>query len=185
MNVALETLRTNLAPLSGWNAFAKSIVEQIDTKGEVTEKQLAAAERMIAKLAANREVRAAKSGEVDVTAIEALFATAKASGLKRLAFVADGLRISPAPETGRNAGAYYVKDGDAYQGKIAGGRFIASGEADATTLPRLAEIAADPAGMARLYGKRTGICCCCGKELSDPVSVANGIGPVCATRWGL
>jgi hypothetical protein len=183
--MTLEALRTNLEAVSNWNAFAKSIVEQIDSKGAVSEKQMAAAERMLAKMEANRAVRASNSGDVDMAAIEALFATAKASGLKRLDFVADGLKISPAPETGRNAGAYYVKTDASYQGKIVGGRFIASGDADATTLPRLAEIAADPAGMARLYGKRTGICCCCGRELTDPASIEAGIGPVCATRWGL
>jgi hypothetical protein len=185
MNTALSTLRANLLPMVGWNSFAASIIEQIDVKGVVSDKQVAACEKMLAKLASKSADRATKSGDVDMAAIEALFATAKASGLKRLAFIADGLRISPAPETGRNAGAYYVKSDDAYQGKIVGGRFIASGEADATTLPRLAEIAADPAGMARLYGKRTGICCCCGKELTDADSIAAGIGPVCAKRWGL
>jgi len=185
MNAALETLRTNLAPLSGWNDFAKSLVEQIDTKGVVSDKQMAAAERMLTKLVDNREVRAAKSGDIGMGAIEALFATAKANGLKRPAFVAFDLRISPAPETGRNAGAYYVKLDGEYQGKIAGGRFIASGDAAEGTLATLTAIAADPAGSARKYGKETGICCCCGKELTDPESVANGIGPVCATRWGL
>jgi len=181
----LATIRTSLDAISGWNAFAKSLVEQIDTKGTLSDKQVAAVEKMLAKMATNAAGRADKSGEVDMSAIEALFATAKANGLKRPAFVAAGLRISPAPETGRNAGAYYVKLDGEYQGKIAAGRFIASAEADETVLPALNEIAADPAGSARRYGKETGICACCGKELTDPASVAAGIGPVCATRWGL
>jgi len=181
----LELTRTKLAAVSSWNGFAKSLCEQIDRTGKLSDKQIAAVDKMFAKLDTNSTERAAKSGEVDMGAIEALFATAKASGLKRLAFVADGLRISPAPETGRNAGAFYVKQDDEYQGKIVGGRFVAAAAADAETLPKLSEIAADPAGMARLYGKRTGTCCCCGKTLTDPVSIENGIGPVCATRWGL
>lgn len=181
----IQTLRTSLEPLTGWNAFAKSICEQIDQKGEVSDKQMAACEKMLAKLTANSTVRASKSGEVDMAAIEALFATAKANGLKRPAFVAYDLRISLAPETGANAGAYYVKLAGEYQGKIKGGRFIAAGAAAPDTLETLKAIAADPAGSARRFGKETGICCCCGKELTDAESVAAGIGPVCATRWGL
>lgn len=183
--MTLDLLRTNLQAVAGWNAFAKSLCEQLDAKGELSDKQRAAAERMLAKLDTNAAERAKLSGEVDVTAIEALFATAKANGLKRPAFVAYDLRISPAPETGANAGAYYVKFAGEYQGKIKNGRFIASGAAEASTLATLNAIASDPAGAARRYGKETGICCCCGKELTDPASVEAGIGPVCATKWGL
>lgn len=33
--------------------------------------------------------------------------------------------------------------------------------------------------QARAFGVETGICCVCGAFLTDPRSVANGIGPVC------
>lgn len=33
-------------------------------------------------------------------------------------------------------------------------------------------------------GKQFGVCMCCARLLSDPTSVANGIGPVCAKRYG-
>lgn len=48
--------------------------------------------------------------------------------------------------------------------------------------PRLTEnqLAAVQRGMA----KRTGRCSCCGRELTDPASIAAGIGPVCAKRFG-
>ena len=36
---------------------------------------------------------------------------------------------------------------------------------------------------AKAFGFEFGICCVCGAELSDPKSVAQGIGPVCAKRW--
>lgn len=36
--------------------------------------------------------------------------------------------------------------------------------------------------QAAQYGQDTGICCCCGALLTDPTSVANGIGPICAGR---
>lgn len=34
------------------------------------------------------------------------------------------------------------------------------------------------------YGRNTGICSCCGRTLTNPESIANGIGPVCAENWG-
>lgn len=36
--------------------------------------------------------------------------------------------------------------------------------------------------QAKLFGVETGFCCVCGIFLTDPKSVANGIGPVCAKR---
>ncbi|HEX8321653.1 DUF6011 domain-containing protein [Longimicrobium sp.] len=37
--------------------------------------------------------------------------------------------------------------------------------------------------QAAAKGKAVGFCVRCGATLTDPVSVANGIGPVCATYW--
>ena len=37
--------------------------------------------------------------------------------------------------------------------------------------------------QAKAYGRATGVCVCCGRDLSDPVSVEAGIGPVCEARW--
>jgi hypothetical protein len=34
------------------------------------------------------------------------------------------------------------------------------------------------------YGRATGNCSCCGRELTDPASIAAGIGPVCAEKYG-
>ena len=36
--------------------------------------------------------------------------------------------------------------------------------------------------QAQAYGKATGMCCVCGTTLTDPKSIAAGIGPVCAGR---
>jgi hypothetical protein len=35
---------------------------------------------------------------------------------------------------------------------------------------------------AKLFGVETGMCCVCGAFLTDPVSVARGIGPICEGR---
>lgn len=48
----------------------------------------------------------------------------------------------------------------------------------------LQKVATNPAQTAKEYGKLTGICCCCGRELTDPNSIEQGIGPICAGGWG-
>lgn len=37
----------------------------------------------------------------------------------------------------------------------------------------------------KLTAHRTSHCCVCGLALKNPVSVANGIGPICGERWGV
>jgi len=172
-----------------WSEFFRSLHTQLVEGKALSERQVAAVRSAMAKVEAGRAARAAQRSasapKVDVAQIEALFAKARASGLKRPVFRADGLEVSLAPVTGKNAGALYVKAGSDYQGKIVGGSFLAVRTALGTTLGKLLEIAADPLGRAKLHGKLTGSCSCCGRELTDPVSVAAGIGPICAGKWGL
>lgn len=168
-----------------WSEFYRSMSEQLWEKGSLTENQVAAIRRGIEKQAARKVEREAAKPVVDISAIETLFNTARESGLKRLAFRTVHIDISAAKETSNNPGALYVKHDGEYVGKIAGGKFHATRAAKDDTLPLIIEVAADPLGMARFYGKQTGKCSCCGRELTDPVSVANGIGPICESKWGL
>ena len=182
-------LVAGLRAVRDWNGFAAEMLTAIAERGGLSDRQIDASRNMLAKVEASRAAKAAaktaNSGTVDVSRIESLFATARANGLKRVAFVAGDLRIAPAKESSVNAGALYVQRNGDYQGKVMNGRFLALRETLADTLPRLLELAADPAGVARFYGQKTGTCSCCGRELTDPESIAAGIGPVCATKWGL
>ena len=45
------------------------------------------------------------------------------------------------------------------------------------------DVAADPLSAAVAHGRQTGACACCGRPLSDPESVARGIGPICAEKF--
>lgn len=171
---------------ASWSDFYKAMLNNIDTYGSLTERQLASVRAGMEKSKERLAKREADLPQLDVSRIEAMFDTAKASGLKRLAFRAlDGLKITQAGDTGANPGALYVKENDQYAGKIVGGKFKATRQASASVLPRLQAIAADPLKEAVLYGKQTGSCCCCGRELTDPQSVEMGIGPICATKWGI
>lgn len=47
----------------------------------------------------------------------------------------------------------------------------------------LAEFETDPLAAAKKYGKLSGRCCSCGRDLTDPESIEAGIGPRCAERF--
>lgn len=178
----------------------KSLDAGFNFKGgkPLTPNQIAAAERMLAKCAARAEERAkAKAAEPKVTVnlqpIRDMFEAALANGHKRPIYRAEGLVINRAPDHGRNPGALYVKNtSDIYGGKVLGTEFTASrgGKAsdftehgDAATA--LALIAENPLEAAVRYGRKTGKCACCGRELTNKLSIELGIGPICREKWGL
>lgn len=181
--------------------FAASMRDALTKYGHLTERQLAAVTNAAVKSAARKAEwaeQAARESDskaaalaVDVSAIEEAFAVASSNGLKRLALRLDDFKFKPAPATGRNAGAIYVtslvdtdREGDTlYLGKIIAGKFNASKFISPELAARIVAAAADPKGAAIAYGKRTGSCCVCARELTDPASVEAGIGPICATKY--
>lgn len=86
------------------------------------------------------------------------------------------------PTDGRWKGWTFVKRliGGSYTGDYRKVR-IRGAEANAV----LAQIAADIEGALLRFGLTTGRCGNCGKALSDPQSLATGIGPVCADNLGI
>jgi hypothetical protein len=173
--------------------FAISLRAAVEKWGNLSERQALAAENCM-KRAAERKIllqNAAAAAEssaasVDVARLEAAFAKAKASGLKWPKIVLNGIRISPAGERSRNPGALYVVDRamDLYLGKVQDGKFYASRDCREDQRIEVVSLMADPMGHAEAFGKLTGNCCICSRELTDPMSVARGIGPVCAERFG-
>ena len=57
------------------------------------------------------------------------------------------------------------------------------GEVD--LIQRVQSVAADPYAAAKLYGQHTGSCSCCGRELTNSLSIELGIGPICREKFGL
>jgi hypothetical protein len=86
--------------------------------------------------------------------------------------------------TGKNAGSIYVKSEGVYLGKVTGGKLFTSRDASSESASQISEVLADPRSSAIAYGKTFGKCSVCNRDLSDPESVALGIGPVCAKRFG-
>lgn len=128
-----------------------------------------------------------------------LFSVAKTNGLK-----APKLRLRKNADLGvqlyYKANSYnntiYVNDLDksefgnygyqkVYYGKIENGEFIRSRNCPTEVVEMIEAFADDPAGAALAYGRMTNECCLCGRPLVDAKSVAAGIGPVCAKKWGI
>ena len=176
-----------------WNSFLSGLHAQIfEAQRQLSDRQVEAAYSAIARYDAKREEKraaeaASRTTEIGLEAIERLFATATASGLKRPMFRAERVSVKQS----RHPGVLYVYDREVggerggYAGKIVEGRFVRHRDADASLGEALQAVAADPVAAAKSYGLSTGHCCMCGRELTDPVSVANGIGPDCASNWGL
>lgn len=182
--------------------FAASMVEAVKKWGHLTDGQTAAVERLIdadivrAEERAKRDAEAAAAATVAnatiaeakaVDAIKASFAKARESGLKNPKLRFQGFEVSEATK-GKNVGAFYVTAGgygSTYFGKIVEGVYMPTWEAKSASglIEAIAAAMASPVEQARAYGKRTGQCSCCGRPLTDPVSVERGIGPICESRF--
>lgn len=174
-------------------AFAVAMREALAKWGALTDNQLAACERCILKRDAGRkaaEERKAEAKPVSTAKLEACFAKAGAS-LRAPRLRLAGLTIKPAKATSANAGALYVqglaadKSENVYLGKIAGGKFYRSRDCSAEQEAKVLAACDDPLGAAVAYGRLTGACACCGRELTNSESIARGIGPICAEQWGM
>lgn len=173
--------------------FAQSLRDAVVRYGALTPNQYAAVERCIerekarqAQWDAERNARVTQAPTVSIAAIETAFGTAKGNGIKWPKLRLADFVFSPAGANSANAGAVYVKskESDQYLGKIKEGRFLRSRECSETQERTVIEVASDPEAAAVAYGRRSGQCSVCGRELSNKESVDRGIGPICAEKYG-
>lgn len=172
---------------NSWS-FAQSLVQSLIRYGSLTDNQIAAARRCIARDAERKAQRTAEAAEraaqaqpVNTTALEDAFAKASKRN-RRIALWIGSVRVKPAA---KHPGVLYVVDRstDSYLGKVTGGKFIPSRDGKAREAEMLA-ILADPKAAAVRHGKLTGACSVCNRTLTDPASIQAGIGPVCAENMG-
>lgn len=62
---------------------------------------------------------------------------------------------------------------------------VLSGPEEKKLMETLAELLSNLDESIVAYGRETGNCACCGRELTNPESVALGIGPICASKFGV
>lgn len=99
--------------------------------------------------------------------------------------------LSLAGQRSKRPGTINVTDGGRYgenkwfgriekDGSLSPGRELTEPVTDL-----LKAFANDPEGIASAYGKLTGNCCFCARELTDKRSTDVGYGPICADHYGL
>jgi hypothetical protein len=79
-----------------WSDFLSSLLTQYLDKGSLSDKHVAAARKTQAKMAENARKKEEEKASVDLAPIKAMFDSARASGLKRTTYRAEGLKLSPA-----------------------------------------------------------------------------------------
>jgi len=154
--------------------FANAMRERVVSHGFLSHNMLAAIGRCMSR-APTAEAK------VDAGELEKVFKRVNPK-LRKPALNVGPFRFSPAPDTGKNPGAIYVKHEGAYLGKMLGGKFLA--RATQEVMDTVLGIASDPLGKAIEHGKLTGRCAICNRNLTDEDSTGRGIGPVCARRFG-
>jgi hypothetical protein len=173
-----------LKDIMSWNSFAKSLVDQVASKGSLSDKQLFAASAMLAKIKANKAERESNMTSVDVSKILAVLDKADPAMKTPKIRVGDFVFSKPAPHS-KNAGSVYIKQLGEYIGKVTGGYYLPVGNVSKDTIAEIQEICKDPMESAVAYGRRTGNCAVCARELTVKESIDRGIGPVCADKLGV
>lgn len=172
--------------------FPAAMIEALSRFGSLTDNQLAAVRKLMARDAERAEARkaaAAAAPAVDVARIEAAFAKARAAaaadrdGVRWLKLRLDTFVFADAPARDPWPAAIFIKEGTVKLGRITGGRLLRSRDCDDATAARILAAIADPAAAAIAYGLRFKNCACCGRELTNAESRARGIGPICFERW--
>ena len=192
----METLMTNnfekenpglidaLAEITSWNSFAASLVEQYNKRKTLSEKQTFAAVAMLAKIKQKQSDRKSNMISLDVSKILAVLDKADPAMKTPKIRVGDFVFSKPAPHS-KNAGSLYIKQLGEYIGKVTGGYYLPVGSVSKDTVAEIQEICKNPMEVAVAYGRRTGSCAVCARELTVKESIDRGIGPICADKLGL
>lgn len=163
--------------------FARAMLTAIQKYGRLTEGQRAAVDRCMARDSerkAQREAQAKQRAEQPEQRMDKFFAVM----LKHNKFYAGDITMS----RGRDGETVWIRHVAAEKalGRIERGVLTIWNrpgvDVDAVR-KTLAEFEDAPLEAAQRYGKLTGRCCSCGRELTDPASIEDGIGPICAKKF--
>ena len=163
-------------------SFASSLLSGYDRFGSFTDRQRPYAEKLARSVPVMREAPSAPEKPA-ATLCPNICSKVNLNGFSR--FTVGSLALSL-----KNDGScIWVK----WDGRIVGvidsttfelrtTRRYATQYAIDKALIELARVEADPLAAARENGVLTGRCSCCGRPLTDPTSIAYGIGPICRER---
>ena len=163
--------------------FAASMLQALQKYGSLTEAQLGAVQRCIdsdAKRDAERAQRQAERAAAPVVALTSLHTVMQ----KHAKFYAGDLTLSRR----REDQLVWIKHANAEKviGKIDNGTLTLwnrPGVDNNEVREMLNEFEGAPLQAAMKYGKLSGRCCSCGRELTNDGSIEAGIGPICAEKF--
>jgi hypothetical protein len=167
-----------------------SFAQSLYNADKLSEKQLAWVHKLAMDYKEREESAAlADTGEAKFASLFEAFKAARSKGAKRLTLRFAGINVKPS----KDLAALWVTSQDEteegryglqpkYLGKVTPTGMDSRLPDEVKSV--LTEAATDPLTAAIRYGKVSGECSCCGRELTDPQSIARGIGPICATKFG-
>jgi Family of unknown function (DUF6011) len=183
-----------VAATGGKNSFVQSLVAQFTTKGSLSEKQWVWVDKLTneAKPAAPKEdasvpglwtaFAAAAHLDNEWPQVQILAGEGRVRAMLCKGAKGDYLKLSYTEATKAKAFDWaYVGialPDDSIRRKGAHRAFDA-------IIDALSEFGDDAVGTLAAFGKTTGVCGCCGRTLTDPLSVQRGIGPICWGRLGV
>lgn len=190
----VEMLKNALQKLSQSDQnFAQSLIDGFTRYNRLSDKQLYWVDVLTKR--ANGAKPMASAEIVSVVEIKNLFAKASKS-LKRMKIklqTTDNQRVvfSIAGERSKYNGQVLITDGgpfgeNKYFGRIdESGNLMKTGACNGEVTKLIKQFADNPADTAGKYGRLTGACCFCSRQLDDERSTKVGYGPVCADHYGL
>lgn len=174
--------------------FAVKMREVLRLWHRLTSNQLAAVQRCMQSERSYKERQAIQGYTREQTAVTLNRAAQEAPQGLDLSSLPEGMYAVPGGDTrlkvrvakpeGKWNGWVFVSDGAEYGQQRRYGAQRPGGKYEGQIREQLAIIASNPEAASAAYGKITGRCGCCGRKLENEVSVARGIGPICAEQNG-
>ncbi len=182
--------------------LAASLLDAVQKYGDLTEKQMAVIHNGMARDASRAEARAAREAAtpapvaINVTKLEQSFETAKRNAARpgQMGVMVKPIRLTSGDLTVRFTagsggsqweGMIFAKTDEGKKlGSVKDGRFTPRFECTEAEKAAVLDCAQDPEKAAVAYGKAYSKCGICGRGLLNDVSIARGIGPICAERFG-
>jgi len=177
------TIADILSAINGSNnSFARSIADQIRAGRRLSERQVIAITDFIQKQRKPETVTVT----ITLPSIRKAFDVAIEGGVKKPILRVGEYTFKAAPEGGKNPGAIYVTLENLWIGTIdQTGQWKRGRQGEEAHEVDMMEIDRNPVEALQKHGRQTGFCGICGRVLTDPVSVREGIGPICKSKWGM
>jgi len=188
------------AERGGTFTFPADVLNKLWQWGTLTDGQLAAVQKMMARDATRAAERVAAAPAIDATKIEEAFKVAvdraKRKGQKGV--FKKPLKLTSSDELGKITLAFrpgsegsqwadmlFVKSVDDRKlGYIKGGKLFRKFDCTDAEAAAITAVAQDPETAVVAFAKAWSRCGICHQTLLNDVSIARGIGPVCASKFG-